>query len=408
MGRSYDRGGSLRKSEAWSREDPRSSSGRSGDNGRSSYARSEERSRPTYERSSSYARTEGRGRPTYERSSSYARSEERGRPTYDRSTSYARSEERGRPTYDRSMERDRPYARSEEPGLSRFDRDQGRVGKRRKHEEWRPTRGGSKSKEDTSRLNFDISNDSDEDLEGAWQTGSSSDEEFKELDFDSEEDDNDYDEKVPSSSQGNHGRGVDRRRGGNKSKGRDISAGKSRLARSSSSDFGPDSGDEVEFDELEFGDDEDDKDFVQRSPSSRGGERGQRGGRGGRGRAGKSRLARSLSSNFGSDSDDEVEFDDLEYGDDEDDKDFIQRSPSFRGGMERGRRGGRGGQGRGGSAGRSRDSWSSDAGQDILKAIVFLVCSSASRRPSLLTDRKLHYLKDLMFEVFLCSIREKV
>lgn len=368
MGRSYDRGGSLRKSEAWSREDPRSSYGRSGDNGRSSYARSEER-----------------GQPTYERSSSYSRSEERGRPTFDRSSSYARSEERGRPPYDRSTERGRPYARSEEPGLSRFDRDQGSVGQRRKHEEWRPMRGGSKSKEDTSRLNFDISSDSDEDLDSDWQTGSSSDDEFKELDFESERDDNDYGENV-SSSRGARGRGVDRRRGGDKSKRQGISAGKSRLARPLSSDFGSDSGDEVEFDDLEFGDDEDDNDFVQRAPSSRGGERDRRGGRGGRGRAGKSRLGRSSSRNFGSDSDDEVGLSDFEIGDDEDEKDFVQRSPSYRGSMERDHRGGRGGRGRGGSAGRSRDSWSSDAGQDILQAI-FLVCScSASRTPFLLTD----------------------
>ena len=264
-GRSYDRRDSSRGGGR-DREFTRSSYGEVEERGRPSYGRSDDRGRAPFERSAE------RGRPQY------TRSEERGRPSYDREdvqgrSRFGRSEERSRPSYEEDQE------------VRSFGRDEGVVGKRTKHEEWTPKRSDTKT---SSRFNFDMSDDSDNNLGDSL---TSDDEDFG---FGDKDDDSDFESSQPISSRKTSGRVNDslgsrnsnfaRSRGGRSSDG-PPSRGRSSWERDVSQ-----TSDDEEFEDLDFGmddDDDDEEDFAPRGAAlKRGGSGRDSRGRGGRGRGG--------------------------------------------------------------------------------------------------------------------------
>jgi hypothetical protein len=247
-----DRGDSRRPGQ-WDRETSRSSYGRTEERGRSSY---EDRGRSSYE---------DRGRPSYA---------ERGRPSH------------GQPPSERSSER--PSQNNREEESEGFERPRSvEAGGRRKHEEWKPTRTGAKA----SRFNFDISDGSDEDFAS---TISSDDD----IDFADETEDSEPEERI--STRGSRGAPEKGYRGGRPddrsepwnsavSRVRSQSEPPSTRGRNRREPEFSSSGDEEDFEgfeDMDFGDEDDDEEDRAVS-SSRGGPAreftrgwGSRGGRG--------------------------------------------------------------------------------------------------------------------------------
>uniref|UniRef100_A0A7I4B7V4 RanBP2-type domain-containing protein n=1 Tax=Physcomitrium patens TaxID=3218 RepID=A0A7I4B7V4_PHYPA len=209
--------------------------------------------------------------------SSYGRTEERGLQSYGQSD-YERSSERSRPLSSRLEERSRPRDVWERPayndrevGRESFDRSRGAEGvvdgRRRQHEEWKPTRTQTKP----SRFNFDISDGSDEDLASTV----SSDDDYKELDFGDQNEDTDHEDRVLARGRGSSGKvsrggrtdnwnsAVSRRR----SKSEPPSRGWNRRGSELGSSSG-DEGDFEDFEDLDFGDDDEDQDFAVSSGRS--------------------------------------------------------------------------------------------------------------------------------------------